>query len=243
MTKLLSVKDLTVNYGDVTAIQNVTFDVHEGDFISIVGPNGAGKSTLMKTLLGQTTPTSGEVIKTSQQKNFFGYLPQRSFTKDKFFPATAFEVVSTGLLIQKRFPMFLTKEDKKRINQQLERLGISHLKDRKIGTLSGGQQQRVFLARALVSDPKILILDEPTSALDPAFKENFYTMLENLNTETNMTILLVTHDVARHLKCENKILYLDGTIRYFGSYHDYLDRFMPSHHTHHHYYNGGQPCA
>lgn len=243
MTRLLTVKDLTVKYGDYTAISNLNFSVQEGEFISIVGPNGAGKSTLMKTLLGLISPTSGEILTEANQKNFFGYLPQRSFTKDANFPATVEEVVGTGLLIHKKYPMFFTKGDKHRIHEQLETLGIAHLKYRKIGTLSGGQQQRVFLARALVSDPKILMLDEPTSALDPTFRESFYTLLEQLNMESNMTILLVTHDVNRHLKCENKILYLDREIKFFGLYHDYLDRFVPTHHSHHHSQGGETPCS
>lgn len=242
MNKLLSVQNLTVKYGELIALEDVTFDVYEGDFISIIGPNGAGKSTLLKTLLGQVLPTKGKITQHVQQKNFFGYLPQRSFTKDAFFPATVFEVVSTGLLVEKHFPFFITRRDRTRIEQILDNLGILHLKDRKIGTLSGGQQQRVFLARALVTNPKVLILDEPTSALDPDFKANFYHLLEELNLAADMTILLVTHDVARHLKCENKILYLDRSIRFYGSYHDYLDQFMPSFHTHH-TRHGGEPCA
>lgn len=232
--KLLTVSDLTVSYGDYKAIHDVTFKVFEGEFISIIGPNGAGKSTLLKTLLGLIQPSSGSITKHHEQKNFFGYLPQRSFTHDPLFPATVREVIATGLLITKKHPMFITKTDHKKIDEQLKRLSIENLQDRKIGTLSGGQQQRVFLARALISEPKVLILDEPTSALDPQFRENFYTMLEELNIERGMTILLVTHDVGRLLKCENKVLYLDKEIKYFGNYHDYLDQFVSSHHTHTH---------
>lgn len=229
---ILTVKNLTVNFGSLIAIKNINFSVNQGDFISIVGPNGAGKSTLIKTLLGLVPASEGEIIKYSKDKNFFGYLPQRAFTSDRFFPATVKEVVGTGLLVNKRFPKFLTRNDHMRIMDQLRQLEIDHLANAKIGTLSGGQQQRVFLARALISEPKILILDEPTSALDPQFRDSFYEMVERINLENGVTILNVTHDVDKFLKCENKILYIDKEIIFFGNYHDYLEKFMPSRHTH-----------
>lgn len=232
MNKLLTVKNLSVSFGDFHVLNNISFEVNEGDFIRIVGPNGAGKSTLIKTLLNLIKKDCGSIIPHREVKNFFGYLPQRSFTRDPLFPATVKEVVSTGLLTIKEKPMFITKNDQLLIDEQLKRLNIYDLRDQKVGTLSGGQQQRVFLARALISQPKLLILDEPTSALDPEFRDHFYTMLEELNTEMNMTILHITHDIGRHFKCENKILFIDKEVKFFGNYHDYLEKYIPTQHTH-----------
>jgi zinc transport system ATP-binding protein len=232
MNKLLTVNNLTVSFGNYTALKNINFTVNEGDYISIVGPNGAGKSTLIKALLGLIKIDQGQIHQEGNNKNFFGYLPQRAFTHDRLFPATVKEVISTGLLVNKRFPMFINAKDQERIDEQLEKLHILELKNRKIGTLSGGQQQRVFLARALISNPKVLILDEPTSALDPDFRNNFYEILEELNLKHQVTILHITHDVGRHMKCENKILYIDKEVIYFGNYHDYLDQYMKTQHSH-----------
>jgi zinc transport system ATP-binding protein len=232
MNKLLSIQDLSVKFGNYTALNDIHFSVDQGDYISIVGPNGAGKSTLIKALLGLIKMDTGEMTKYSTDRNFFGYLPQRAFSQDPLFPATVKEVILTGLLVKKKHPMFFTKKDDLLIDEQLERLNISELKHRKIGTLSGGQQQRVFLARALISQPKVLILDEPTSALDPAIRESFYELLEMLNRDQQVTILHVTHDVGRHMKCENKILYIDKEIIFFGDYHDYLEKYMKSQHSH-----------
>jgi zinc transport system ATP-binding protein len=232
MSKLLTVNNLNVSFGNYKALKDIHFSVNEGDYISIVGPNGAGKSTLIKALLGLIKIDQGQIDTENAEKNFFGYLPQRAFTHDRLFPATVKEVISTGLLINKKFPMFITAKDQEKIDEQLEKLHITALKNRKIGTLSGGQQQRVFLARALISNPKVLILDEPTSALDPDFRNNFYEILEELNLKHHVTILHVTHDVGRHMKCENKILYIDKEVIYFGNYHDYLDQYMKSQHSH-----------
>lgn len=238
LNKLLEVKNLSVSFGDYVALKDITFSINEGDFVQIVGPNGAGKSTLIKTILGLNKKDCGELIQFTQAKPLFGYLPQRAFTKDPLFPATVKEVVGTGLLINKKHPKFFNKQDGLLIDEILTKLNILHLKERKIGTLSGGQQQRVFLARAMVSNPKILILDEPTSALDPDFRKNFYQLLETLNQKHKVTIIHVTHDLGHQFKCENKILYIDKKIVFFGYYHDYLESGLIQKHTH----QEGQPC-
>ncbi|MDF2699464.1 MAG: transporter related protein [Haloplasmataceae bacterium] len=220
MENILSVKNLSVQFGKYQALKNINFDVNEGDYISIVGPNGAGKSTLVKAILGLVDISSGE--RYFENKNI-GYLPQRAFTKDSLFPATVKEVVSHGLLASKKHPKMINSQDKKNIDEILTKLQIIDLKDRKIGTLSGGQQQRVFLARALISNPKMLILDEPASALDPNFRKDFYELLKKLNQEEHVTILHVTHDINSIESCQDKILFIDREVIFFGKYHDYLN--------------------
>jgi zinc transport system ATP-binding protein len=230
MNKLLSVNDLSVKFGKYQALQHVSFDVNHGDYISIVGPNGAGKSTLIKAILGLIEKETGEVISYVNDKNLFGYLPQRAFSNDSLFPATVREIVSTGLLPLKRFPKFISKEDVQFIDSVLVNLKIDELKDRKIGTLSGGQQQRVFLARALVSRPKILVLDEPTSALDPEFRKEFYRILNHFNKDHRVTILHITHDVSSFEDYHTKVLYIDRGVTFFGTYEDYLHQNIENHH-------------
>jgi zinc transport system ATP-binding protein len=137
------------------------------------------------------------------------------------FPAKVGEVIEMGLLVQKKFPKILGTEDKEKVDSILNELGISDLKEKKIGQLSGGQQQRVLLARAMVGKPEILILDEPTSALDPKIRTEFYEMIRALNERHQVTILLVSHDIGSVGKYTNKMLYLDQRLVFYGDYKDF----------------------
>jgi len=221
MNRLVSINQLSVKYGRYLALQDISFDVFKGDYINIIGPNGAGKSTLVKALLNLIAYESGEITYYTDKRGDIGYLPQKSVIHDTMFPATVKEIISTGLLSIKPFPKFLTKQDLIKINVILDKLHISDLRDRKIGTLSGGQQQRVFLARALVTNPKLLILDEPTSALDPEFRKEFYQLLLKLNQDDEVTILHITHDISFIDQLNNKILYVDRQLRFLGNYQAY----------------------
>lgn len=222
MKKIMEIRDLNVSYGKTEVLNNISFDIIEGDYIGIVGPNGAGKSTLIKALLNLLNPDSGEVIY-NIDKSFVGYLPQITEKNHKLFPASVFEVVSTGLILKKSFPKFLNKEDKKKVDESLRLLSIEDLGHKKIGDLSGGQQQRVLLARALVSNPKLLILDEPTSALDPKIRNEFYELLKNLNEKLNVTIVLISHDMGTIGKYASKLIYLDKTLIFNGSFKEFCE--------------------
>ena len=226
MNNILTVENLTMKYGRNEVLSDINFKVEAGDYIGIVGSNGSGKTTLMKGLLGLLPSYEGriEFSKEIKGSSFVGYLPQKAVTNDKLFPAKVKEIVSIGLLGNKKMPKMISKKDYESIDVILEKLRISELKDRKIGDLSGGQQQRVLLARAMVSSPKILILDEPTSALDPKIREEFYELIKNLNKDDGVTILLVSHDVGSVGKYTNKILYLDKRLVFYGSY----DKFCKS---------------
>lgn len=220
MNKIIEVKNLSVSYGKTEVLKDISFTIEEGDYIGVVGPNGAGKSTLIKALLNLINETKGEVIY-HIDKNSLGYLPQITEVSHKLFPASVFEVISTGILAKKTFPKFLNKEDKKLVESSLKTLNIEDLRNNKIGDLSGGQQQRVLLARALVSNPKLLILDEPTSALDPKIRNEFYELLKELNGKLKVTIILISHDIGTIGKYASKLVYLDKTLVFSGSFDDF----------------------
>ena len=222
MNSLLNIVNLTVQYGKQDVLNNIDICIEEGDYIGVVGPNGSGKTTLMKAILGLLPLFQGKIEfhKGFSKKNI-GYLPQKSMMSDPLFPAKVKEIVSLGLLGQKKFFPFFSQKDHERIEEILARLEISDLKDKKIGNLSGGQQQRVLLARAIVSNPRLLVLDEPTSAMDPKIREEFYQILKELNTRDKVTILLVSHDMGSIGKYTKKMLYLDHKVVFYGSYDEF----------------------
>lgn len=220
MNKNIEVKNLSVSYGNSEVLKNISFNINEGDYIGIVGPNGAGKSTLIKTLLNLVAETTGEITYYVDKK-FIGYLPQITEASHKMFPASVFEVISTGLLLKKSFPKLITKEDKRKVEESLKLLNIQELSHKKIGDLSGGQQQRVLLARALVSNPKLLILDEPTSALDPKIRNEFYELLKELNETLKVTIILISHDIGTIGKYASRLIYLDKTLIFDGTFDEF----------------------
>ncbi|MCU0680014.1 MAG: metal ABC transporter ATP-binding protein [Planctomycetes bacterium] len=225
MSIIISTKNLTVSYGIVPVLQDISFAVEKGDYIGLAGPNGAGKTTLIKALLGLISG-SGEVELFNQSLPKFkewqkiGYLPQRGNGFNPLFPISVSEVVALGLLANKKYPKRYDEEDRKKITQALEMLQLNNIKDRLINELSGGQQQRVFLARAIVSQPELLILDEPSTALDPQIREDFFTLTKKLNAQ-GVTIVLITHDVSHIGQYANKLLYIDKKVIFYGKFSDF----------------------
>jgi len=221
VNELIAVENLTVRYGRHEALKNVSFAVNRGDYIGVVGPNGCGKTTLMKTLLGLISPAEGSIRfapEAEGHRGFVGYLPQKAIAADRVFPATVREIVATGLINHRGPWPGLSAADKGAIDGVLKRLKIEDLKSKRIGSLSGGQLQRVLLGRALVGSPGLLILDEPTSALDPLIREEFYTLLTELNRQDGVTIMLVSHDIGSVGRYTSKMLYLDRRLVFFGGY-------------------------
>lgn len=222
MNNIIEIKDLNIGYGKNIVLNNLNFSIEEGDYISIAGPNGAGKSTLIKTLLGLVTPISGQINFINISKNSIGYLPQTASKNHQIFPAKVMEIIEMGLFNSKNGK----GDNSKKINDIMEKLNIIHLKDKRIGELSGGQKQRVLLGRALVNNPKLLILDEPTAALDPKIRNEFYEMLDELNKNFNITILFITHDLATVGKYSKKMLYLDKSLVFYGDYEQFCESDM-----------------
>ncbi|MFA4933860.1 MAG: metal ABC transporter ATP-binding protein [Candidatus Omnitrophota bacterium] len=224
--KVIEAKNVSVQYRGIEALCRISFDVQSGDYIGIVGPNGSGKTTLVKALLGLVSfdgriRFQGESLSDFTTTKHIGYLPQKMSFLDQRFPATAEEIVVSGVYCCKRFPKRLSQGDYKAALEAMEILGITNLKNRPIGRLSGGQQQRILLARALVHHPQLLILDEPTVALDPQSRESFYATVKKLNKENGVTVLLVSHDIGSIGQYASKLLYLDREIIFYGTFEEF----------------------
>ncbi|PIW35890.1 MAG: zinc ABC transporter ATP-binding protein [Nitrosopumilales archaeon CG15_BIG_FIL_POST_REV_8_21_14_020_33_23] len=213
MLKVVEIEHLTIQYPDVKAIDDVSFMINQGDFLGIIGPNGAGKSTLFAAILGLNTKYKGtikffgtDIRKSKSYLKEIGYVPQKPIF-EKNFPATVNDVVKMGL--QK-------ESDENKIDEILQQLWIHELSERRIGELSGGQQQRVFIAKALVNSPKVLILDEPVTGIDQQSIDLFYSILKELNSKQNITIIWSSHDLdavnklANHVACLNRTLFFHG---------------------------------
>jgi len=214
-------------YNGVQVLSDVSFTLNAGDYCGLVGPNGSGKTTLIRVLLGFSAPSGGSVQIFGEDPSAFaawkrvGYVPQRLVAFNPHFPATVKEVVGLGLLSNHHFPRRLGRSDGALIDLALKMMDIEAIKNKQIGELSGGQQQRVFIARALASEPDLLILDEPTAALDPEIREHFFGMLRELNENNRTTILIVTHDIGSIGKYASTLLYLDKEVIFHGSFEDF----------------------
>lgn len=212
MATLFEMKSLSASYGASLVLKDINFSVRENDFIGVIGPNGGGKTTLLKIILGLLKPVSGEIIFNTELLTSYriGYLPQIS-TGDTNYPVTVTDIVLSGLMIGKGVISRMTSSDRKKASMVIDELGLTALAGATINELSGGQMQRVFLARAIIGDPKLLLLDEPGNFVDSNFENDFYEKLKGLNSR--MAILMVSHDVgtiSAHIKsfaCVNRSLH------------------------------------
>ncbi len=229
MSRLIEIKNLSFAYDDQLVLEDINLGINAGDFLAILGPNGSGKSTLLRLILGLLKPKQGSIYLFGHDVHHFrewwriGYVPQRAtYHVDQVFPISVKEVVEMGRLSRKKFPRFLNREDEEAVIEALRKVEMESYLERRISQLSGGQQQRVFIARAIVSQPEILLLDEPTTGVDAATQERFYDMLAELNLQ-GLTIVIVTHDIGivnRHVRqvaCLNRRLIYHGTHEEFCS--------------------------
>ncbi|MBM9519154.1 ABC transporter ATP-binding protein [Desulforhopalus vacuolatus] len=217
-------------YASEMVLCNVHLQINKGDFLAVIGPNGGGKTTLVKLILGLLTPTRGTVLvggrPPGEKNGFVGYVPQQT-DQNQSFPATVLEVVCMGLFDPRKRSFFPRHRENNRLAMAvLEQLALADLAGRRIGDLSGGQLQRVLIARALVSEPELLIFDEPTASLDTRAQTEFFELLSKLNADR--TILVVTHDLlaiasyARSVACVNHTVHSHARV---GSAGELVDAF------------------
>jgi zinc transport system ATP-binding protein len=221
---LVVLRDVSFAYDGAEVLVGVDLTIEAGDFLAVIGPNGSGKTTLVKIILGLLRPASGEVEIFGQKPADFsewqkvGYVPQKATHIDPYFPATVDEVVGMALLAGRRRSRGLAREARARVGRALAVVGMADFGKEPIGRLSGGQQQRVFIARALVTSPRILFLDEPTTGVDAETQAAFYDLLDRLNRDEGLTIVLVTHDIGVVNKHVNRVACLNQKLVYHGDH-------------------------
>jgi zinc transport system ATP-binding protein len=223
----VSVKNLTYAYQASSTpsvvLDDISFSVNQGDLLGVIGPNGAGKTTLFSCMLGLLKDYRGEIRifdQDTKRNNFIlqtiGYIPQQK-SIEQGFPATVQEIVSLGMIGKKNI-------SKEKVASALKMVDLSGQDNKRIGELSGGQQQRVLIAKALVNEPKLLLLDEPTTSVDVDTQNKFYALVKNLNQKNNITIIWASHDldavnkIANKVMCLNRSMFFHGdTSEFFGS--------------------------
>ncbi len=220
---IIEIKDLDFAYNGEAVLEDVNLTIRQKDFVAIIGPNGGGKTTLLKLILGLLMPAKGAVRvdgKSPQKASpCIGYVPQ-DVHMNRSFPITAIDVVLMGKLDPKKRLSRRSAANRREAMAALERMEMAAQANRKIGMLSGGQRQRVFIARALLSQPKLLILDEPTASIDTKGQADFFRLLKELNQD--ITVIVVSHDllvISRYVKsvaCVNKKLHYHGQAEITG---------------------------
>ena len=206
--ELLHVEGVSFSYDQYTVIKNLSFKVHEGDYVWVIGENETGKSTLIKGLLNLKKPSSGQIIfNETLKQSEVGYLPQQTVIQ-KEFPASVWEIILSGCLNQCGWLPLYKKSDKERAVKWMKELGIYELRDCCYRELSGGQQQRVLLARALCATKKLLILDEPVANLDPKATQDFYRLMHRINQENKIAIVMVSHDIENKIEHATQVVHL-----------------------------------
>lgn len=227
---LLDADHISVRLGNNSVLEDVSLCVHSGEFIGLIGPNGAGKTTLLKILLGLLDPTSGQL---SKRPHPIGYVPQRGSSYDSQVSLSVAEVVALG-----------SRGNLNEANQALSEVHMQECAKQRFSELSGGQQQRVLIAKALASNPVMLMLDEPTTGVDSNSQMEFFDTLARLH-KNGLAIVMVSHDVDTVLNVVTRVICLNRTIVYDGSSeHFEADKYLPSlynqqHILLHHRHEGG----
>jgi len=211
LPRVLDVDGVSIAIRDKVIVQDVTFWIPKGEFVCLCGPNGAGKSTLLKGILGLLPVSSGRIAIGGEDvaagHRAVGYVPQRKgFDRD--FPARAVELIVAAL--RGRWPASIRPEERERARAVLAKLGGARLLDKPLSGLSGGETQRVFLARALVTDPKLLILDEPTAGVDARGRGELLELLTHISRSDELAAILVTHNLAAVSKTAERIVYIEA---------------------------------
>ena len=212
---IIKIENLSAGYDQKTVLHDINLEISENDFLGIIGPNGSGKTTLMKVILGLLKPSEGKITFYDNgmpvEQLEIGYLPQYN-SIDKKFPISVYEVILSGLNRQKSLFSRFTKEHHERVKETISMMGLEGMENKPIGQLSGGQMQRALLGRAIVSNPKAIILDEPNTYIDKRFEARLYSLLEEINKQR--AVILVSHDIGSVLQTVKSIACVNGTLDY-----------------------------
>ncbi len=209
--EILKIENLYFDYTDTSVLKDVSLTLYEGDFLGIIGSNGAGKSTLIKLILGMLPYYNGKIslfgndIKKSIPRDKIGYVSQKASSFNTAFPATVKEVVMANLYSKKGLFRRYSKADEDIFEEVIKMVGMEAYKDKLIGHLSGGQQQKVFIARALISKPKLLLMDEPTAGVDSQSVASIMEIVSDLNKQ-GITIIMTNHDTPALVEASSKLL-------------------------------------
>ncbi len=232
METLIHIDHVHFAYQNQEVLADISLNVNKGDFLGIIGPNGSGKTTLLRLMLGLVTPQKGSLklfgspVKEFKQWSRIGYVAQKSAQFETKIPITVREVVALGRVGKRGLFRRLDEHDYAAINAALQSVGMVEFADRLITELSGGQQQRVFIAKALASEPELLILDEPTVGVDIEVQDEFYQLLAELNKHSYnghpLTLIIVSHDIDVIVNEVNKVACLNRTLVYEGTPRDFI---------------------
>jgi zinc transport system ATP-binding protein len=210
-TRILDVDHVVVELRGKLIVDDVSFFIPKGEFVCLCGPNGAGKSTLLKCVMGLLEPTRGkvrilgELPERARQK--VGYVPQRK-GYDRDFPCRSVELIAAAL--RGRWPAHVTPEEREKAHAVLAKVGGEKLLDKPLAGLSGGETQRVFLARALVTNPSLVILDEPTAGVDVKGRAELLELMAEISRSDELAAILVTHNLAAVAHTAERIVYLEA---------------------------------
>ncbi|MDO7905696.1 metal ABC transporter ATP-binding protein [Paenibacillus sp. JX-17] len=192
-----SMRDVTFGYGDTPVVEQVSLDIHAGEFVGITGPNGAAKTTMIKLMLGLLKPWTGSVQlgQALKGKSAVGYVPQQVASFNSGFPSKVIELVRSGCYAKLGLFRRFTPEMDRLVETSLKQVGMWEYRDRRIGDLSGGQKQRICLARAFAQEPDVLVLDEPATGMDKESRMGLYELLRHNVTGHGRTVIMVTHSL------------------------------------------------
>lgn len=218
MSTVVQISDLDFAYGQQLVLKQVSLSVEHGSTLGIVGPNGGGKSTLLRLMLGLHRPTRGTIQieglsppEAIARGDLIGYLPQ-TYSVARDFPITVRQLAQLGLAGKTGMLRRYSRDDLEFVDWLLDRVGLSDLADRPMGSISGGQQQRALIARALAGRPRLLLLDEPTTGIDSSGRRRFLEFLRDLRNELELTIVLVSHDLQAVTAISDRIACLNVTL-------------------------------
>ena len=216
---MLSVQNLSFRYDAYSKyiLEDISFEVEKGEYVSIVGENGSGKSTLVRLLLGLLKPTTGEV---QQRASSIGYVPQKKINLTHF-PLTVFELLDS-------YRRVLKVKDRNTVYNMLEEVGLLGFEKKLAGELSGGQLQKLYIARALINNPELLILDEPSTGIDVKGQREIYTILKRLNEQAKITIVSVDHNLDAAVANSTVIFHIANGKGHFCNPKKYAVEAVPS---------------